>query len=244
MTKDSAFVQQNMQQYIQSSHNSVLAKLNAQYASDPNLDKVELPNGLTFTREDFTHDGKGTTGLGYMLRNGYLMSYAAKLEPPTVYVDNVELVQDNPDESAQQVSKTVAKQDIQQQQKQAEDTLMALFYEQDLSEFDGQKEKPSFANAVDEWVRKTTGITPQWIESERLSDAAYKKNSAVLAKCTDAVIQMSNSVPYTIGFHEGFHRALELLVEPSIREQMYQAYRKAHPEAATERDVAEGLRGI
>lgn len=241
MTKDAAFVQQNMQQYIQSSHNSVLAKLNAQYASNPNLDKVELPNGLMFTREDFTHDGKGTTGLGYMLRNGYLMSYAAKLEPPTVYVDNVELVQDHPDESAQQVSKTVAKQDIQQQQKQAEDTFMSLFYEQDLSEFDGQKEKPSFANAVDEWVRKTTGITPQWVESERLSDAAYKRNSAVLAKCTDAVIQMSNSVPYTIGFHEGFHRALELLVEPSIREQMYSAYRKAHPEAATERDVAEGL---
>lgn len=241
MTKDAAFVQQNMQQYIQSSHNSVLAKLNAQYTSDPNLDKVELPNGLTFTREDFTHDGKGTTGLGYMLRNGYLMSYAAKLDPPTVYVDNVELVQDHPDESAQQVSKTVAKQDIQQQQKQAEDTFMSLFYEQDLSEFEGQKEKPSFANAVDEWVRKTTGITPQWVENERLSDVAYKKNSAVLAKCTDAVIQMSNSVPYTIGFHEGFHRALELLVEPSIREQMYSAYRKAHPEAATERDVAEGL---
>ena len=241
MTKDAAFVQQNMQQYIQSSHNSVLAKLNAQYASDPNLDKVELPNGLTFTREDFTHDGKGTTGLGYMLRNGYLMSYAAKLDPPTVYVDNVQLVQDHPDESAQQVSKTVAKQDIQEQQKQAEDSFMSLFYEQDLSEFEGQKQKPSFANAVDEWVRKTTGITPQWVESERLSDVAYKKNSAVLAKCTDAVIQMSNSVPYTIGFHEGFHRALELLVEPSIREQMYQEYRKAHPEATTERDVAEGL---
>lgn len=241
MTKDAAFVQQNMQQYIQSSHNSVLSKLNAQYASNPSLDKVELPNGLTFTREDFTHDGKGTTGLGYMLRNGYLMSYAAKLEPPTVYVDNVELVQDHPDESAQQVSKTVAKQDIQQQQKQAEDSFMSLFYEQDLSEFEGQKQKPSFANTVDEWVRKTTGITPQWVESERLSDVAYKKNSAVLAKCTDAVIQMSNSVPYTIGFHEGFHRALELLVEPSVREQMYSAYRKTHPEAATERDVAEGL---
>lgn len=241
MTKDAAFVQQNMQQYIQSSHNSALAKLNAQYASNPSLDKVELPNGLTFTREDFTHDGKGTTGLGYMLRNGYLMSYAAKLDPPTVYVDNVELVQDHPDESAQQVSKTIAKQDIQEQQKQAEDSFMSLFYEQDLSEFEGQKQKPSFANAVDEWVRKTTGITPEWVQSERLSDVAYKKNSAVLAKCTSAVIQMSNSVPYTIGFHEGFHRALELLVEPSIREQMYSAYRKAHPEAATERDVAEGL---
>lgn len=241
MTKDAAFVQQNMQQYIQSSHNSVLAKLNAQYASDPNLDKVELPNGLTFTREDFTHDGKGTTGLGYMLRNGYLMSYASKLEPPTVYVDNVELVQDIPDGSAKEVSKQISKESIEDQQKKAEDTFMGLFYEQDLSEFEGQKEKPSFANAVDEWVRKTTGITPQWVEDERLSDVSYKKNSAVLAKCTQAAIQISNSAPYTIGFHEGFHRALELLVEPSIREQMYSAYRKAHPEAATERDVAEGL---
>ena len=241
MTKDAAFVQQNMQQYIQSSHNSVLAKLNAQYASNPNLDKVELPNGLTFTREDFTHDGKGTTGLGYMLRNGYLMSYASKLEPPTVYVDNVELVQDTPDGSAAEVSKQISKESIEDQQKKAEDTFMGLFYEQDLSEFEGQKEKPSFANAVDEWVRKTTGITPQWVEGERLSDVAYKKNSAVLAKCTQAAIRISNSVPYTIGFHEGFHRALELLVEPSIREQMYSAYRKAHPEAATERDVAEGL---
>lgn len=241
MTKDAAFVQQNMQQYIQSSHNSVLAKLNAQYASNPSLDKVELPNGLTFTREDFTHDGKGTTGLGYMLRNGYLMSYAAKLEPPTVYVDNVELVQDTPDGNAVEVSKQISKESIEDQQKKAEDTFMGLFYEQDLSEFEGQKEKPSFSNAVDEWVRKTTGITPQWVESERLSDVAYKKNSAVLAKCTQAAIQISNSVPYTIGFHEGFHRALELLVEPSIREQMYSAYRKVHPEAATERDVAEGL---
>lgn len=241
MTKDAAFVQQNMQQYIQSSHNSVLAKLNAQYASNPSLDKVELPNGLTFTREDFTHDGKGTTGLGYMLRNGYLMSYADKLEPPTVYVDNVELVQDTPDGNAIEVSKQISKESIEDQQKKAEDTFMGLFYEQDLSEFEGQKEKPSFSNAVDEWVRKTTGITPQWVESERLSDVAYKKNSAVLAKCTQAAIQISNSVPYTIGFHEGFHRALELLVEPSIREQMYSAYRKAHPEAATERDVAEGL---
>lgn len=241
MTKDAAFVQQNMQQYIQSSHNSVLAKLNAQYASDPSLDKVELPNGLVFTREDFTHDGKGTTGLGYMLRNGYLMSYASKLEPPTVYVDNVELVQDVPDGSAKEVSKQIYKESIEDQQKKAEDTFMGLFYEQDLSEFEGQKEKPSFANAVDEWVRKTTGITPTWVESERLSDVAYNKNSAVLAKCTQAAIQISNSVPYTIGFHEGFHRALELLVEPSIREQMYSAYRKAHPEATTERDVAEGL---
>lgn len=241
MTKDAAFVQQNMQQYIQSSHNSVLAKLNAQYSSNPSLDKVELPNGLVFTREDFTHDGKGTTGLGYMLRNGYLMSYASKLEPPTVYVDNVELVQDVPDGSAKEVSKQISKESIEDQQKKAEDTFMGLFYEQDLSEFEGQKEKPSFANAVDEWVRKTTGITPKWVESERLSDVAYKKNSAVLAKCTQAAIQISNSVPYTIGFHEGFHRALELLVEPSIREQMYSAYRKAHPEAATERDVAEGL---
>ena len=58
--------------------------------TNPKLDKVELANGLTFTREDFTYgNGKGTTGLGYLLRNGYLTSRAASYGAPIVYVDNV-----------------------------------------------------------------------------------------------------------------------------------------------------------
>ena len=67
------------------------------------------------------------------------MSYASKLEPPTVYVDNVELVQDMPDGSAKEVSKQISKESIEDQQKKAEDTFMGLFYEQDLSEFEGQQ---------------------------------------------------------------------------------------------------------
>ena len=90
MTKDSKFMQQNMSEYIQNGGNSVLSDLKSKFGYDPNLQKIELPNGLTFEREDFMHDnGKGTTGLGYMLRNGYLMSAAEKLNPPVVYVDNV-----------------------------------------------------------------------------------------------------------------------------------------------------------
>ena len=115
-------------------------------------------------------------------------------------------------------------------------------YEASKNEFEQNKksEKPSFADAVKAWVDKTVGITPEWIDKEKLDSAPYKSGNVVLAECLANGIRMSNSVPYTIGFHEAFHRALELLVDPSTREAMYTAYRK-HNGALTEREVAEGL---
>lgn len=244
MTKDSKFLQQNMSEYIQNGGNSVLSDLKSKFGYDPNLQKIELPNGLTFEREDFMHDnGKGTTGLGYMLRNGYLMSAAEKLNPPVVYVDNVQLVQDTPKSDSGTVSKVVANQTVEEEQKKAQDSFIDFFhYEISDEQFQGQKRqnKPSFANAVEEWVMKTVGITPEWIENEKLSSAPYKSGNVVLAECLVNGINLSNSVPYTIGFHEAFHRALELLVEPSVREAMYKAYRK-HNGALSDREVAEGL---
>lgn len=244
MTKDSKFLQQNMSEYIQNGGNSVLSDLKSKFGYDPNLQKIELPNGLTFEREDFMHDnGKGTTGLGYMLRNGYLMSAAEKLNPPVVYVDNVQLVQDTPKSDSGTVAKVVANQTVEEEQKKAQDSFIDFFhYEISNEQFQGQKRqnKPSFANAVEEWVMKTVGITPEWIENEKLSSAPYKSGNVVLAECLVNGINLSNSVPYTIGFHEAFHRALELLVEPSVREAMYKAYRK-HNGALSDREVAEGL---
>lgn len=244
MTKDSKFLQQNMSEYIQNGGNSVLSDLKSKFGYDPNVQKIELPNGLTFEREDFMHDnGKGTTGLGYMLRNGYLMSAAEKLNPPVVYVDNVQLVQDTPKSDSGTVAKVVANQTVEEEQKKAQDSFIDFFhYEISDEQFQGQKRqnKPSFANAVEEWVMKTVGITPEWIENEKLSSAPYKSGNVVLAECLVNGINLSNSVPYTIGFHEAFHRALELLVEPSVREAMYKAYRK-HNGALSDREVAEGL---
>lgn len=244
MTKDSKFLQQNMSEYIQNGGNSVLSDLKSKFGYDQNLQKIELPNGLTFEREDFMHDnGKGTTGLGYMLRNGYLMSAAEKLNPPVVYVDNVQLVQDTPKSDSGTVAKVVANQTVEEEQKKAQDSFIDFFhYEISDEQFQGQKRqnKPSFANAVEQWVMKTVGITPEWIENEKLSSAPYKSGNVVLAECLVNGINLSNSVPYTIGFHEAFHRALELLVETSVREAMYKAYRK-HNGALSDRDVAEGL---
>lgn len=244
MTKDSKFLQQNMSEYIQNGGNSVLSDLKSKFGYDPNLQKIELPNGLTFEREDFMHDnGKGTTGLGYMLRNGYLMSAAEKLNPPVVYVDNVQLVQDTPKSDSGTVANVVAKQTVEEEQKKAQDSFIDFFhYEISDEQFQGKKRqnKPSFANAVEEWVMKTVGITPEWIEGEKLSSAPYKSGNVVLAECLVNGINLSNSVPYTIGFHEAFHRALELLVEPSVREAMYKAYRK-HNGALSDIEVAEGL---
>ena len=187
MTKDSKFLQQNMSEYIQNGGNSVLSDLKSKFGYDQNLQKIELPNGLTFEREDFMHDnGKGTTGLGYMLRNGYLMSAAEKLNPPVVYVDNVQLVQDTPKSDSGTVAKVVANQTVEEEQKKAQDSFIDFFhYEISDEQFQGKKRqnKPSFANDVEEWVMKTVGITPEWIEGEKLSSAPYKSGNVVLAEC-------------------------------------------------------------
>ncbi len=244
ITKDSGFVQQNMSDYIQSSNNSVLSELKSRFTYDSSLQKVDLPNGLTFEREDFMHDnGRGTTGLGYLLRNGYLVSAAAKLNPPVIYVDDVQLVQDSPKTDSTTVSKVVAKQTIEQEQKKAQDSFFDLFHhETSEEEFEQVKrtESPSFADAVTAWVQKTVGITPEWVKKEKLDTAPFKSGNVVLAECLANGIRLSNSVPYTIGFHEAFHRALELLVDDSTRQAMYDAYVK-HNGALTEREVAEGL---
>jgi len=190
------------------------------------------------------HDnGRGTTGLGYLLRNGYLVSAAAKLNPPVIYVDDVQLVQDSPKTDSTTVSKVVAKQTIEQEQKKAQDSFFDLFHhETSEEEFEQVKrtESPSFADAVTTWVQKTVGITPEWVKKEKLDTAPFKSGNVVLAECLANGIRLSNSVPYTIGFHEAFHRALELLVDDSTRQAMYDAYVK-HNGALTEREVAEGL---
>lgn len=115
---------------------------------------------------------------------------------------------------------------------------MGLFFE--TKNYDKRTEKPAFADKVNAWVKSVAGITPHWVNQETLSDVAYTKGAAVLAKATTSAIEMSNSVPYTIGFHEGFHRVLELLMESKDREALYAAYRKRNGDL-DERAVAEGL---
>ena len=244
ITKDPAFLQQSMSEYIQSSGNVALNEAKKRFAYDQDLQKIELPNGLTFEREDFMYDnGKGTTGLGYLLRNGYLTTAATRLSAPVVYVDNVELIQGAPSSAAAIVAKAVQKQSIETEQKEAQSSFMDFFhYEMNRAEFEAKKQGdiPSFADAVMQWVAKSVGITPEWINKEALSDAPFTAGNVVLAECSANGIRLSNTIPYTIGFHEAFHRALELLVEPSVREQMYEAYRK-HNGNLTDREVAEGL---
>jgi hypothetical protein len=62
-------------------------------------DKIELPNGYVFYREDFTHkdaDGtQGSTWLGYMLRNGILRTRAIGKSYTQLNVDNFGIVDKN-----------------------------------------------------------------------------------------------------------------------------------------------------
>lgn len=237
---DSQFMQMNMQSYIAATNNSVLSRCLKGFQNNPQINSVTLQNGFTFTREDFIHNGKGTTGLGYFIRNGLLVSKASSIKPPVVYIDNVQLVQDQPDASANEVANTIQKQNGQDEQKSEVKTFADLFIEKSKDEVQLRDSAPWFKSAMMDWIQKVSGITPKWIDSERLGDVPYTKNGVVLAKCTSSSIELSNSVPYNAGFHEAFHRILELAVEPEVRERMYELYRKSNP-GSTERDCAEGL---
>lgn len=147
-----------------------------------------------------------------------------------------------PDASASAAVEAVSNENAKDAKDDAVNSLIdnfGLFYE--TTNYEAQSSKPTFADKVDAWVEKVAGITPKWIGEETLSDVPYTKGAAVLAKATTSAIEMSNSVPYSIGFHEGFHRVLELLMEPSIREKVYDAYKKHNDPYADDRETAEGL---
>ena len=64
---------------ITSSENSVFSSAK-QHFKFGNINSIELPNGIVFTKDDFLHknpDGSyGTTWLGYMMRNNLLYTTA------------------------------------------------------------------------------------------------------------------------------------------------------------------------
>ena len=233
------FLNNTISDYATKFGDSALSKVRQQFMTE-NIDKVTLPNGLTFTREDFTHNGTGSTGLGFFLRNGIVYTHFQGLNAPVVYVSDVKLVQDMPNTSDTQASEQV-KQEYQKKAQERRATARSLFMEQKKEDVATSKEYPSFMEAMQRWLMKVTGDKAEFTGEEILSDTPNSQNNVVLAKCTQYVMQMSNSVPYTAGFHEAFHKVFELLVEPDVRDNIYKLYKKYNKDAKTDRDVAEGL---
>jgi hypothetical protein len=65
---------------MSSSSDKVLQQAKSVFQNDQSLQSITLPNGFVVNREDFTHqneDGSvGSTWLGYLFRNNYLMTRA------------------------------------------------------------------------------------------------------------------------------------------------------------------------
>lgn len=205
---------------------------------------VTLPNGLTFTKEDFTHNGVGTTLLGHFLRNGIIFTGATRIDAPNIFIGDVKLVKTQKLPTSQQAAQQVAEQStpssLQDRANKIADAGFSLFYEQQKETVNHKNSSPSFKDAVDEWLESTVGMAAIWHNAQTLSDMPNYDNCVVLGKCSTEAIELSNSVPKTIGFHEGFHRCFELMVEPEVRDKMYSNYRKKHPDLS-DREIAEAL---
>jgi len=66
--------------------------------------EIKLPNGFVIKREDITHDNRngsyGSTWLGYLLRNNYLMTTSRGAGYRQVNIDNLVLVKKGQDQQA------------------------------------------------------------------------------------------------------------------------------------------------
>ena len=83
---------------LMSSNDVIFSSLRTTF-KNTSANSITLPNGYVFTREDFTHqntDGsRGSTWLGYMLRNNILQTRAIGKSYTQLNIDNFGVVDKN-----------------------------------------------------------------------------------------------------------------------------------------------------
>lgn len=208
---------------------------------------VTMPNGMTFTEDDFTHsnnDGsQGSTGLGYFIRNGMLKTGAKGVASSTIYVSDPVLVDTSAsDNTAQQVVNNI--EQSKQNQKKRVNRLADLFMEASEDEIVDRSEGEiaEFKSQVNSWFEKVFGKKPNWDDQTIKKCTAFASGKTVVGACSQAAAMINSNAPYTTGFHEGFHMLMELVLSPEERNKFYKKYKeKSKKSDLSERDIAEGL---
>lgn len=236
---------------ITSSENSVFSSAK-QHFKFGNINSIELPNGIVFTKDDFLHknsDGSyGTTWLGYMMRNNLLYTTAVGKSYKQLYVDGFRVV----DKQNEQIDSTEKTEREITKEKQEEKVKRISKFSNIFDNLKGSlryvsKNAPkstkdqTLVDKMRQYLYKTLGkddsifnIVPgRYLDR---IDQGY-----VLGYCTSQMLKICESAPMSVTYHEAFHRVLELLVPDKVREEIYSAYKAKNKNVKTDRDVAESL---
>lgn len=208
---------------------------------------VDLPIGIRITADDMVHQNpigaNGTTWLGYMLRNGLLYTRAVGDSYREINISNLRLEhkQDVPT-SGQQPQQQVTRPGQYRNVALDIDAMFAMIVpDEKLVKRDEQQDVDTFQSNVEAYFRQVFGDDAKgfW---KFLQDEIIAKvpTGYMVGVCTADFMALSRYAPEESGWHEAFHRVLELLLTQNERDVFYNAYSEKFG-VTDKRDIAEGL---
>lgn len=205
--------------------------------------EIQLPNGLTFTVDDFEHDGHGSTVLGYMFRNNLLGTSAIGRGYRQLYIKDIKLVK------AADINKPVIKPNVQE-----EISDVASGSDLDFLFMTTKSAEGKVVNRTKEEVSEYEKLAKQYFKQVFGDDAGVmvsRENTiflrtatetlSVLGYCTSKLAVLSQHAPEEAIWHEAFHRLMELVLPANVRDEFYERYKAKFGNNLTDVEVAEGL---
>lgn len=205
--------------------------------------EIQLPNGLTFTVDDFEHDGHGSTVLGYMFRNNLLGTSAVGRGYRQLYIKDIKLVK------AADINKPVIKPNVQE-----EISDVASGSDLDFLFMTTKSAEGKVVNRTKEEVSEYEKLAKQYFKQVFGDDAGVmvsRENTiflrtatetlSVLGYCTSKLAVLSQHAPEEAIWHEAFHRLMELVLPANVRDEFYERYKAKFGNNLTDVEVAEGL---
>lgn len=205
--------------------------------------EIQLPNGLTFTVDDFEHDGHGSTVLGYMFRNNLIGTSAVGRGYRQLYIKDIKLVK------AADINKPVIKPNVQE-----EISDVASGSDLDFLFMTTKSAEGKVVNRTKEEVSEYEKLAKQYFKQVFGDDAGVmvsRENTiflrtatetlSVLGYCTSKLAVLSQHAPEEAIWHEAFHRLMELVLPANVRDEFYERYKAKFGNNLTDVEVAEGL---
>lgn len=228
---------------LMSSNDVIFSSLRTTF-KNTNASSITLPNGYVFTREDFTHqnnDGsKGSTWLGYMLRNNILQTRAIGRSYTQLNIDNFGVVDKNQEinTTKQAVVKQVKEEHIQQKKRNFR-SLGNLTFAQSGQKLSTNSHNNEFIQSVYDYFDKVFGSHDfvQFVQNKYLEELGNDRYAIGL--CCDQMIKLSTYAPRSVAYHEAFHRIMELILPDKVRQEFYDIYRAKNGKMLSDRKIAE-----
>ena len=191
---------------------------------------VTLPNGFKFTLDDFEHDGKGSTMLGYMMRNGIVHTRATGTgykqinfgNPVLVHKDNVPGASIKPTAApTTQVKSPIEDNDPFTFDFSKLNGKLRMTVDPSATVNRTEEELDDFKKAVNDYMQKVLGENAGTVVFDDRVDEAMTmaaSTSVSVGVTTTSLIEISRYAPDAVAPHESFHKILELLLPDEQRE--------------------------